>query len=394
MAERVHFHKARNPDSQPYDSLRIPYRPLGEFSTFVITQLPSLLTQVRSGALSIDEVAEYVNRSAPSVESTHGLTGAGLKVARLDAQSAYNGLVHGARLLAKQDDTLLPFIPGPNISALANDLALRTGRPRILTYEDVVIDNPRQDMRTLTDGQVADSERGFFLAHAYIEDHLQVTIELMMDIIHGLEGGDSESEQQVNAALGMAKHWRLINDHTATLMKDMPREHFEVFREYLGSYIDPDTLDTQPAQLDGASGQGSSRMRETDFLLGGDTFINHEWFMADTTKLLPYYPVSGREQFNEVLAMAREGRTIHRLLNQVDPSSPLHRAMNNFAALKINWRQLHQRAVQTQMPDIATGTGGSMVDEYLERCIDATKNSYGRKTRSTTQNPYRDASIG
>lgn len=376
MSEKVHFHRARNPDSEKYDSTRIPTRPLGEFSTFITTQLPHLLAGIRDGSYTHQDLEENIDSLLPSVESTRLLVGADLKTARLDAQFAYNALVHAARLENKKNNTSIPYVPGTHISALAGELAQRTGRPRILTYEDVVIDNPVQDMRTFGSGTIGDSERGFYHAHLLIEQRLQVTIELMMGLIARLEQGDYESDDQIAAATKMNEHWRAVNLHTSNLRDDLPASDFLIFRDYLGSYIDPDTIGNGDVKLSGASGQGSSRLRATDFLLGGDTLIGNERFMNDTKSLLPYYPVSDIDQFRRTLQMAYEGRTLHRLMQGVDRSSKLHSLINKFAGLKVGWRHLHHRAVQRQMPDVVEGTGGTQLEEYLAMCIDATKHSY------------------
>ena len=121
---------------------RQPNRPLTAFSDYVVDQLPNQLEDWNGGFLSPGQLSVNVERAISSTPRFEQVPALDRAVARLDIQTAYNAVVH------------THATPLPDLIDRAESAASLTGQPLCLTYEDVVLNNPSCDIRTLTLGHI------------------------------------------------------------------------------------------------------------------------------------------------------------------------------------------------------------------------------------------------
>ncbi|MBI3342022.1 hypothetical protein HY024_02780 [Candidatus Curtissbacteria bacterium] len=226
-----------------------PARPLGRFSDFVVDQMPGVLTRIRRGDGTVNEIAVRVEpmiRLIPrpifiNVPEERDL--ALLDMLMVDAAIVHSGGQTSPELVEK-------------IEIFAN----RTGRIPSLTHEDFFFVNPlNEDPRTFTTGRIGRSELDFYEAHRRTENVLDEAIGASMGALDGLVTGDEERAFHLiqKVAIGLDDFVSIMVD----LNHQMPTEHFHVFRQYLG---------VNPRGYKGASGAFTAGLPTIDLLFAGD----------------------------------------------------------------------------------------------------------------------------
>ena len=222
-----HAEKITTPEVEPN------VLPLGAFSTFVLTEQPGLLAEVRAGNLSASDIAQRqrdllvgldpaeVNRTISDPEMA--------RFAMLDLSFAMSGL------------TFSGITPPVEVRQLNAHLAQVTSLPEMMTFEKIVSINSRlpfSQMRAFTDGTVGDTERRFYYGHDLMDVKMQDTTDITaqsIDILRvkGNEGANEAVDLLTRGASNMGEFAEFMR----AFMR-MPKEHFGEFRQYLSQYPD------------------------------------------------------------------------------------------------------------------------------------------------------------
>jgi len=212
--------------------------PLGEFSEFILTEQPRMLTEIRGGRLGVEalikrqkELLTKLNLEDIEMAARDPMLA---NIAMLDLTFAFN-----AAILAGNPHS--GSRPSEELEQLSTYFANATGLPRIMTFEKIVGINsklPYKQMRTFTGGAVGETERMFYYGHELMDIKLQDTIHVASQSVEVIK---RQREIGVDEAVGLlVKGARNMNEF-ADFMKafmGMPREHFGLFRQYLSQYPD------------------------------------------------------------------------------------------------------------------------------------------------------------
>lgn len=197
---------------------------------------------------------------------------------KLDSLSVRTSFNDVALLDVKSLYVLATQCQNPELSELYRQEALRAqsllGRQSSIaqmTYEDIILNNPKDAMRVFTSGEVAQSEASFYRGHQLIEDSLNSSIALMQDALHS---GDasllSEASTHVAEATGMMRQF----------MTGLNSDHFKAFKPYFD--INPYTGEKGP------SGAFTATIPHVDVLLyGQDVSENLLSYLNDNASYFP-----------------------------------------------------------------------------------------------------------
>lgn len=333
----------------------VPIRPLGEISDFVIETLPVLINalaaeqnpEIKQGhALELAKSIEYLFSRISPVRLEEIKNSSSLKVALLDCKMCAMALWHsGIYDLPK------------SFSYILQTLSDTYGYPIILTYEDIVLNNPIADMRTFfgSTDVVGKNEYLFYRSHQVIEDELSPVIELLRRTVDSAEIKTAE----INDLWGRMKKCRIILKKL--LIDELQSGPFNKFRNYLDS----------TKFHSGPSGAFTGSYPLIDLFWRGPDHIpidNREKYIEQSN----YFPVHQREEIRElILNPKRNIRSLGRI------KGPEFEIL--FRVLKIemvNFRSLHLKAVEKHLPDVysgkAKGTGGTLID-YLKKALENTR---------------------
>lgn len=351
---------------------RIPRRPLGELSDYVVEQFPEEVYTAQNEALPAPELEALESRVSllcekANLSSLKRLSDEEADLASLDLNILVNGL-NGAK--AKADKTLYEGSPPAfeevlpsSLVDLANHFAERTGKIPALSYEDVILINPlHTDARTVTPGETGRWERAFYLGHAYIEVEFAGVIEQLQQTQGFLDAKDQSSATDllVQARLKMLEAASLLR----TFRHDLPDSTFNDFRPYffqVGPYVGP-------------SGRWTARLPQIDAMLTGDQPESDRF--ADFHQLTEYFPREGRQAVTEALAQAARAGSIRDQIDSVSPENfDLRQAYRALAERITSFRRHHMTAVQKKLggftPEMdVAGTGGVIdVESFLKKRI-------------------------
>lgn len=268
-------------------------------------------------------LSDYVVEKMPIALATTGINSS--EVAALERKVYDRDVGPLARLDCKMLEMALvqSRLPVPDwLTKLVNELS--ADRPRGLLYEEIVLANPEEDMRTFTAGKVGETEAAFYYAHVLIENVLDSVLKKLRD---GAEALCADSiEGALNATIAL----------TGALTQ-MTKGHFKSFRPYLASHPVRDTK--------GPSGLFSPGMVELQLRSG---FVPPGFLDFLHTNLV-YYPVQ---------AWPKIQRALHELeVNMVN----MQKNPNLTKALHVfwqRWRKVHLATTIHQVPEMTEGTGG------------------------------------
>ncbi|MBI4030641.1 MAG: hypothetical protein HY370_03100 [Proteobacteria bacterium] len=152
---------------------RIPDRPLGAFSDYVVETLPARLE---------DGDGEAMRRGIyPLIPE--GLTQNFNKIALLDLKMVFTAC---GRMAVRCGTGKEEFLNHPVHRKLMEAIRqVSPSTPYIITYDDIVINNPESDPRVFTTGRVGYSEKQFYRGHRIIEGHLDASIGTLKEVLSG-----------------------------------------------------------------------------------------------------------------------------------------------------------------------------------------------------------------
>ena len=218
-------------------------------------------------------------------------------------------------------------------------------RPQIaqMTYEDIILNNPAQDMRTFTVGRTAMSEACFYRGHQVIEGHIHGVIDALKQAHK--TGDISYLDEAHESATQAAKVMRLFGS-------ELNRGHFNTFKPY---------FDTNPYTGEkGPSGVFTATIPHIDVLLdGAENYEGHDYLRENAS----YFPQRDLSDLNTSIAQGinlSERFTGHAVA--IDKLEAITLRMATF-------RKMHEGAVRKHIGDDVVGSaeGGSAVPFLHER---------------------------
>jgi hypothetical protein len=348
---------------------RSKLRPLGNISNYVVEKLPLNLEKIRR--INCIKEKEYsVNYFSNEIESIISqslkeenidrnlitMSERELGIARLDSQILKSSIIHSYSAIENEKDNLFQEkygLPGEHLLSLAETLSCLTSQPEIITYRDIVRNNPQTDIRSFTTGNLGHSEASFYVLHEYIENELNTVNKNLRKVIDLSFSSNGNISKEIK--LGLYHH--LLNDsktkfdqcisHMGKFMM-MKSLDFNIFRQYLKGYN----------ELHGASGLFSGGFVQLDSLLVGSRFpLDH---FNDVEKYLEqgYYPQS--ENIHESLYLGKKGKSLtHAAL--VTNDKELVKSTIAMIDSVLSFRKHHYKAVVKKIPAVAKneapGTG-------------------------------------
>ena len=337
---------------------RVPNRPLGGISDFVVGDFPALLRDVSSGEKHIATVSRVVGERLlagkdylqPMVEGK--IDTPSLKLARLDLLILESGIFQ------------LGGEPPASLSTLVELVSQDLGMPPSPTYEDMVLTNPRGDIRTFTKGYAGRSEADFWIGHARIEDILEKNSQ---DITALLE---NDQNQVVGGAIEIItqvrERFHLAKKITAQIGFLMPKEHFtgEGFRRFVMPH---------PVRgLEGPSGAHSAQVPINEALIAGEKVPQHA--RQRVHNKLVYFPQKSQSTLLTMYDRADQGVSLRQLVMANHNFPEVVTAFNSMVDGLVNFRKMHLMVVAHQLPDVFSGkgpgtSGEGNVQEFLQRFI-------------------------
>lgn len=212
--------------------------PLGEFSEFILTEQPRLLTEIRAGNLGVEALIqkqrELLTNLNPKVVEMAARDPVLANIAMLDLTFALN-----AAILAKNPPS--GSKPPHELEQLSTHFVRATGLPRIMTFEKIVGINsklPFSQMRAFTSGAAGETERSFYYGHELMNVKLQETVSIATQSVDTLSTKGQQGVDEVVVSLEKgAGNMKEFANFMKGFMR-MPREHFSIFRQYLSQYPD------------------------------------------------------------------------------------------------------------------------------------------------------------
>lgn len=291
-------------------------RPLGNFSDFVINELPAILegesTSIKAGsdyALSLLE--KTIIESAFQFDR---------QLAAYDLKMLECGLHHSGLTIPRELALLIDRFTEGTCSGL--------------TYEDLILLNPTDDMRLFSRGDAAESERLFYRNHRIIEE---ILLAIIVDVQEAIES----SSLKVLRYLDLRDRF---GDILARLyeLENMPEGHFVVFRKYFKT--------NEVRETKGPSGAFSARFPVLELLFRGD-YLPEERFEY-IAKHEQYFPVRDKSLLSSAINAARNGQTLMRLKDQRESGISILTLIESFFEA---WRSGHLQAVSRQLPEVFIG---------------------------------------
>jgi hypothetical protein len=304
-------------------------RPLTALSDFVVEQMPNLLATNQQELLSSstyvldaisDEMAQDVSMSSCR------------QLAALDLKMLENALVHSGLEIPSRLTALVDFFSGEN--------------SKTLTYEEIVMVNPDEDLRVFSTGNTREIERIFYGNHRLIEEILMGTITRVISVISGQENLPFDCET-------LANELNKVRRLTAELAR-MPDGEFLAFRKYLASHPN--------RKLKGPSGAYSARMPSLELLTLGDSlpaerlhYLRNNW---------QYFPVRDYPLLMKAMDHAENGNTLQALVFASKSRPDLKEGVAIIEGFFTSFRKVHYYAVKKQVPEVlegsVAGTGGEV----------------------------------
>lgn len=336
------------------NELLVPNRPLREVSDFVIEQMPEMLEEIKCQKGKIHKLESDVALLMKRVDS--------FMIARILAD------VQGSDLAAfdvKMTEAAIVHSggkPPERLVTIVDALAEATDLLPIITYEDLIFINPSEDRRTFTSGDMKQTEADFYEGHRIIEGHMDEVLKHFLRAINELSKYREESVDTVNTILKQSLDCLLpALGYMEIFEKEMLKEHFKVFRNYLS---------TNPVRrMKGASGAFYATIPTADLLLGGENLA--EDHLNYLRQHIAYFPRKGRKDINRALTNVLYGLTLNGLYKAIGKPKVLGSTLRELSGALQKFRGKHYRAILAQHPDIladvAVGTSGEMGEFLRER---------------------------
>ncbi len=323
------------------ESMRVPSRPLGRISDFVVNDLPSQLALIKDGN-PVSDLSKRVEEMLPNTRFLRTLPASSLDLALLDLKMMKYGIIHSGGE------------PGKKLNEAVKKLAYECGQPESITYEEIIMVNPENDPRLFTSDKVGQAEYDFYHTHRLIEPVLEIAIENVQR---------ARKYLKMNQDLGAAALISLgvdaitdVNRYVEAVGQQMNPNDFFAFRGYLGS--DPKT------GLPGPSGAYTHRIPLLDFMLAGEQFPQKYLESIVRGDNLWFFPREGRGMLKIEIegVLSNRGESLV-VLNNKFGSGLVNPQLERMRAALIEFRGNHYRGVVKQLPGAvgdpnAKGTSG------------------------------------
>ena len=307
-------------------------RPLGSISDFVREEMPGMKPDFNRLRIIVDAVKDIEIDPANAALSI------------LDIKMLHNFCIISAekdeRFESLREERAEMPIPERR----------QSGRAPVwhLTYEDVILNNPPEDMRTFLTGPEGQSEADFYRGHQLIEERLQSAIDALKRVRQGIE-----MEKNLGAALVDVK---AVKEGMFAFRKDLKREHFAAFKPYFSTHA--------VTQESGPSGAFSGKIPCVDILLfGREAPAEQMKYLNGNQKYFPARDFAEAQKFaaadNIFDALAKKGT-----------GGKCFELASEIARAMLFFRHAHMGTVMHHIgkggQDSATGNG---IEDYLKSRI-------------------------
>ena len=304
-------------------------RPLAGVSDFVVEQMPNLLLSNKSkmsrdAGITLDAISDKTVNDV--------LISAQRQLAALDLKMLENALVHSELEVPSRLTALIDLFSGEDLKAL--------------TYEEIIMVNPEDDLRMFSTGKTKDTERTFYSNHRVIEDILSDVILQVISVVERQDVSLFDCKM-------LSERLNSVTRLTAQLAK-MPEHEFLYFRKYLASH--PTRI------LNGPSGAYSARIPSLELLTFGDSlpaerfdYLRSNW---------QYFPTRDHLSLANAMNYAENSNTLQSLAVIHQNRSDYQEAVSLVRKFFTSFRKVHYHAVKKQVPGAlegkVSGTGGEV----------------------------------
>lgn len=316
-------------------------RPLGKLSDFVAEQMSSLLMEeAASPNLDAMMVSELIAQLPEELVNQACANPALCDIASLDLKMIEQAIAHTSGI-----------VPPKNLLALVNKVSSATKFLPMLSYEELVLVNPKEDLRTFTHGRIGEVEKKFYLSHYAIEQQLGAVLAQLHRVRNGLLGcADTYSDKSIN--MGEVETNLFASVKTLVdLNTTMDPEDFKTFRKFY--------MVTDHRGLEGPSGAHSGAIPEMEVLL----FWNWLWPGRDKY-IVSHYGYFPRENRESIRTAFRHPSLVQLVECEGHRHSDIRNLMLAVAKFMVAFSGKHRGAVQRQLPDVlANKAPGTSVAE-------------------------------
>lgn len=328
-------------------------RPWGELSHFIIDHMPDMTEAWKTQ--KTDHLRPYISALSSLIDVLEAdphpaiRGGRDSDIALLDLRMLYN-----VTAIMGLDDF------HGRLATVIESRAVRNGQntASCLTYQDIVIANPSEDMRHFTAGPVGESEKRFYYGHQFIEAHFSTVINALKDIGVTASLTDADIHQHFSQArLAM----REANEKMQRFRTHMDTAHFREYRAFFKA---------SEAEK-GASGAFSAKFPHIDLLLHGDQTPDEVFAYLDNNRA--YFPM---EDFRN-LTDTRSDRlnAVRDRMKRVDISSETSALYDALKRDVLSFRRLHFGTTIKHLGASYDGSGeAGQAADFLQARIGAFEN--------------------
>ena len=245
-----------------------------------------------------------------------------------------------------------------------------------LTYEDIVLNNPRNQPRTFLTGSAGRSEMAFYMGHQLIESWLADAIGGMKDYMAMKTG--RKPEGLINAPMLMQtggnvemSHLRVAHQEigdVAFAMRDfavqLDSTHFAAFKPFFAP--NPFTGEKGP------SGAFSAKIPHVDILLYGKNLPQSTRDYLKENE--PYFPTADLAAAN---ASLEDGRSLIDIVCQYSDNTEARERCRQIAQKMVGFRRTHKGAVAKHIGKEVMGSAeGSGAAQFLDGRINDYQEAY------------------
>lgn len=330
-------------------------RPLGAISDFVTWPMKQKSLDDMPSFDGINEILHIIKKEADKFASDRWAYLYALK----DPDIALLDLLYIKTFLKKKYDK-----SDGSLELLVDNIAEHNWRIPWLTYEDLIIINPiDNDPRTFFTGKLGYSELEFYKGHNIIEQHFDVAITSLWELMDMLDNSDSWQDNMQAKADVFLDAWRNCMKYLWKFHK-LSKDDFTWFRGYFIS--DDKRWYRWPS---GAFSPGVPLIDITIWLNSLDTA--NPWYLDENLRFYPKLSKIHIEQARDRLNNKKS------LLDYADKynSEHLQKIYTEIATAVMHFRKAHFKIIEDKAPDIASGkipgSWNFQVDTFLVANIKA-----------------------
>jgi len=246
------------------------------------------------------------------------------------------------------------------LSELVDVFSEESDQPKGLSYEEIIMINPRDDMRRFTRGETGETETKFYNGHKDIEANLDNAIIQMLTSISLLSQTGASAIEHASASTALILKSLELIIGTMHQVGAQNKDHFNTFRPYFGSHPTRETK--------GPSGAFTAGFPTLELLLAGKELPEDHANYLRENRL--YFPRAGRVQIDSANELVQNNLTLLSFCKQFDNPPQLTSAIGELGNLLRRFRGEHYKAVKHQVPEALSGSvagsgGEQMPGEFL-----------------------------